>query len=583
MMYMAGDYSPELPWEMNLKEMEDAAQSPGTNIIALVDPLGPNNTMLLRVEHFPPPIASIQSPHISGSGLFPEGGDANMASGQTLEQFVEYSATTYPADNLVLFLWGHGAEWVGLCPDGSDLMFLPELGAALRNATASIGRPLDMTVVDACAEANFEMLYEIEGYTRYFAASEMNIPSTGLPYTTILNYLDQNKDIHVSALGDKIVKSYVDWARFNSTYSASMALFNMSKMGTMSRTLDELSVQGVKYDSIFHSEIHGAFNTSEHYGSDWGLDFGDLMSKLFNSNVPLEVKKTVLDATLAYLDIRTSVSVYDNPLPDDSIHVKRGTGAVIYASTSGFADSMYGELKIGSSPWHLFGRLGRHVGGTNFSALGPTLAYSDGNGDGQPDSVTLTWPQQYQSSEVWVFREEPGGGLIFLDNVSSIGSQIAYSGTAGYLSISASVSNDSIAMSHTSVKVALFGSTKVTVRTTLDGAALERNLQVKLTIRNSTIVGVATGGKAIFNLTIPTQVSAGEMVIVEVVDPKSGTVVGDGLVIVGPQESDVSISVAYPSRQSTYPGDLVFMALLPGLLILVYDLLLYVEDRKKKK
>ncbi len=584
MMYMAGDWPPELPWEENLIEMETAAQTPQTNILALADPLGPNNTMLVKVEHQATPGPSFKSPVIQGSGIFPDGGDANMASPETLSKFIIYASSHYPAENLVLFLWGHGGDWTGLCPDstgGIEIMRLPQLRSALENATENIGRILDMIVVDACTESSLEILSEVHGYTKYYAGSESNIPSTGLPYTALLNHLAAQGDGSVPAFGRSIVRDYVDWARYNSTYSATMALFDVTRIDSVSQTLNALSEQGAKYDSIFHGDLNTALTSSEHYANQWGVDFGDLMTRLYESNLPLEIRKTALDAYLGYMEARIVSEALNNPGAQDNITVHRATGATIYANAGGFADAVYADLQIAKTEWVLFGRLARQVAPTNLSAPGPLVTYGDTNSDGQPESVTLTWAQNYDSSSIWVFREDPSGGLVFIENVSVAGPHLTYGGHAGYLSISASASNGTVAQSHTSLKIALFGTISLDIRTA-GGDAKGREFTVKATIRNSTLTTTTTNGEAQLDLTIPTQVSPGGLIPIQILDKNSRVLVGEGLAVVDEGGSTLTIIVAYPPSSGRYPAEMVLMALLPGLLILVYDLLLYAEDRRKK-
>ena len=129
MVYMAADVSDELPWLQDINEMEAAYQASGTSVVALLDPPGDGDSRLLEIAHdegfFDPDIVSVD---VEDEGeVIPVSGEVNMGSPDTLRDFIEFSAANYPADHLVLVLWGHGAGWMGLCPDGFDLLTLPEL------------------------------------------------------------------------------------------------------------------------------------------------------------------------------------------------------------------------------------------------------------------------------------------------------------------------------------------------------------------------------------------------------------------------------------------------------------------------
>ncbi len=188
---MADDTSSPLPWADNINSMEAASQAPGTSILALLDPPGIGNSQILKITHDTnPQSTTIVSPSIDdGGAVIPLDHEVNMASSATLQAFVTFALETYPAAHTMLVLWGHGDGWRGLCPDGSDILTLPELGSALTSATATIGRELDIVAVDSCAGAPFEMLYELSYRSDFLVASENNVPFQGLPYTDILNGL----------------------------------------------------------------------------------------------------------------------------------------------------------------------------------------------------------------------------------------------------------------------------------------------------------------------------------------------------------------------------------------------------------
>lgn len=407
-MYMADDATPDLPWSGNIHQMEAANQTDGTNVIALVDPLGSGNSQLLKVEHGGAVTVA------DSFAVIPPGGEVNMASPNTLSSFIRFSAANYPADRYVLILWGHGAGWEGMCPDGADILTLGELKDALSNATDFMGRPLDLIGVDSCAEANFEMLYEIREYTQFFVGSEKNMPSQGLPYTRIFEGLASNVDQSVELFGSEIVRDYIDWSRYNSSYSATLAVFNMSRIDQVVDRLNLLSAHGSMFDSIFHATLDTAFANAEHYETSWDVDFGDLMGQLLRSPLPLEVQMFAKDAGVAYLGMISSFGAYDNPGPVDNIRASHSSGAVIYAASDDLSDSPYAALQIASTEWYGFGRLVRHSGPTNSSSPGPGITYGL-NQDGLADSVALKWPEAYETSQVWVFRED-ASGLVFIQS-----------------------------------------------------------------------------------------------------------------------------------------------------------------------
>ena len=580
MVYMAADFLPDLPWRENINQMEAANKVPGTNIIVLVDPLGSNDSMLLQIEHDDGTHGdAIISPRVNDSGaVIPSNGTVDMGSPDTLSSFIRFSATNFSADHLVLIMWGHAGGWYGLCPDGSDILTLPEFGQALAGAKSDIGRTLDLIGIDSCSEASVEMLYEICPYADYLVASEKNIPIEGFPYTPILNRLSSDPGQTPLAFASGMVQDYIDWSRYNSSISASMGVFNLARMSDLKTNLDELARIGAKYDSLFHQALNDAFASAQNYTEPWNNDLGDLLGRLLEKPLPPDIHKAVIDTMLSYLEVRSGFQKLDLENPLDGEHVARATGAAIYAPTAVFPDETYVKLQLATGPWYLFARLARHAGLTNYSSQVPALAYNY-NENGQPVSLTLIWPGQYESSNASVFREETGG-LSYINSTGSVGNRTTISGE-GYLTISANAINGGVAQAHATIRVTLFGRTEVNVQVVENGKNSTRDLDVRVTTKNSTFDNAAVSGALRFNLTVPFQVAIGDTVHVQVVDHKSGTVLGDTLAVVDANGTAITVEIhRAPQKELTALVPLLF-ALLPGLLILLFDLQLYLGDKKK--
>lgn len=583
MVYMADDFLPDLPWRDNINQMEAANQAPGTNIIVLVDPVGSNDSMLLQIEHDDGTHGdAIISPRVNDSGaVVPSNSTVNMGSPDTLRSFIRFSATNFSADHLVLIMWGHAGGWFGLCPDGSDILTLPEFGQALAGATSDIDQTLDLIGIDSCSEATVEMLYEVYPYADYLVASEKNIPNEGFPYTPILNRLSSNPAQTSLAFASGLVQDYVDWSRYNSSLTTSMGVFNLTRMGDLKTNLDTLATIGAKYDSLFHEALNDAFASAQYYDELWNADLGDLLGRLLDKPLPPDFHKAVLDTMASYLEVRSDFRKLDlaNPAYDDP--VGRATGAVIYAPTTVFPDETYVNLQLAKGPWYLFGRLARNAGPTNHSSQVPALAYKDDDGDGQPDSVTLTWPGQYESSDASVFREE-AGGLSYLGSTSRLGNHTTVSGD-GYLTISANAINGTVAKAHATVRVTLFGRMDIKVQIVENGKNSVRDLDVRVTTKNSTFDNVAVSGVLRFSLDVPSQVEIGDTVQVQVVDHRSGAVLGDALAVAVENETAITVELHQAPQKELPVSATLLVALLPGLLILLFDLQLYLGDKKKRK
>ncbi len=161
-----------------------------------------------------------------GSELIADLGEANMADGNTLVDFVTWAIETYPADKHVLIMSDHGMGWPGGWSDPTaqgggdralpissvlgDQLYLSELEQALGEIRQRTGLDkLELVGMDACLMGHLEVFSALEPHARYAVASQETEPGLGWAYTAFLSALTQNPDITGAELGQLIVDSYI--------------------------------------------------------------------------------------------------------------------------------------------------------------------------------------------------------------------------------------------------------------------------------------------------------------------------------------------------------------------------------------
>ncbi|MBU0623499.1 MAG: hypothetical protein KJ672_01500, partial [Candidatus Thermoplasmatota archaeon] len=92
----------------------------------------------------------------------------------------------------------------------------------------------------------------------------------------------------------------------------------------------------------------------------------------------------------------------------------------------------------------------------------------------------------------------------------------------------------------------------------------------------------ASNGVLRMNISIPTDLGIGDMVIVEILDPRSDTVLGSAYVVVQPIDKMVEINVSSQEGPDSGFILLTFFSILPGLLILLFAAMMYWDLVKKK-
>lgn len=163
-----------------------------------------------------------------GSELVEDLGEANMADGNTLVDFVTWAMDAYPADRYVLILSDHGMGWPGgwsdPAPGGKDSgkaplinaytedsIFLSEMDEALEMIQAKTGiEKLDLIGLDACLMSQMEVYAMLQPYAHVAVASEETEPGLGWAYAAFLGHLADDPGMDAAMLASAIVDTYIE-------------------------------------------------------------------------------------------------------------------------------------------------------------------------------------------------------------------------------------------------------------------------------------------------------------------------------------------------------------------------------------
>jgi hypothetical protein len=108
----------------------------------------------------------------------------------TLADFVEWGMRKYPADHVMVIVWGHGKGQAGLAFSQSrgTKLTTPELARALRLAESRAvgGERIDLYGADACLMQTAEVISEFSGAARFVAGSSQVQNFLGLPYRRLM-------------------------------------------------------------------------------------------------------------------------------------------------------------------------------------------------------------------------------------------------------------------------------------------------------------------------------------------------------------------------------------------------------------
>ncbi len=141
-------------------------------------------------------------------------GQRPMTDPRTLQDFITYSATNFPANRYALIFWDHGGG--SLSGFGYDQLF-PNSGSMsisqIHSALEGAGVKFDFVGFDACLMATLETAYMLNYHADYMIASEETEPGIGWYYTNWISKLSANTSMDTVEIGRLIIDDFITTCR----------------------------------------------------------------------------------------------------------------------------------------------------------------------------------------------------------------------------------------------------------------------------------------------------------------------------------------------------------------------------------
>jgi len=191
-------------------------------------------------------------PRTITSPVLAELGEVDSGDVDTVLDFVEWGATTFPAERYALVLWNHGDGW-RLGPDASEggastkaisyddgagtylSVAAGDLTAVVEGAEAALGRPVDLMGFDACTMQQWEVASSVAPHAEYLVASQDYEASDGWPYDTVLTDLVAAPEMGPAALGELIS------LRFHEIPDSTQSVLDLGALPALSAALDTVA------------------------------------------------------------------------------------------------------------------------------------------------------------------------------------------------------------------------------------------------------------------------------------------------------------------------------------------------------
>ena len=194
-------------------------------------------------------------------------GEVDMGNASTLNDFIRWAVSNYPASHYCLVLWDHGAGFMGLCEDvtNNDFLSMPKLSQALSGLPVT----LDVLVTDDCSMAMVEVAYQVKDYANIFVGPE-GLGYAPAPYDWYLTNLTANPS--PTAFATDMVNDYMTWCNYERSIgnyqeipNATMSAIDLTKITSLSASVDDLALKLENAETPYNEQICLARNQTEEY------------------------------------------------------------------------------------------------------------------------------------------------------------------------------------------------------------------------------------------------------------------------------------------------------------------------------
>lgn len=244
---------------------------------------------------------------------------ADMGKYQTLKDFVQWGAKTYPADHLCVVIWDHGSGALNVVNRsaryGSALKSRGVLSSATksRSALSKVRRglsqdtqtgneiatqelplglanppqPIDHVVIDCSLEGTTEVAYDLRASARVFSGTEESPPGAGYPYDKWLAYLQTNTAGPCDS-GTTLLNATV--AAYPNETNITESMIDLSQMNTVAAAVNAFGGSLNAHTSDQATLIQTARQTAQYFDFPEYKDlyhFADLIR--VSSNVPTDL------------------------------------------------------------------------------------------------------------------------------------------------------------------------------------------------------------------------------------------------------------------------------------------------------
>lgn len=308
LLFLNGNNNLDSYGAMNINQMEKVGSTSKINLVVQWASLGTKKTSRLLVEK-DSDVNKVTSP------ILEDVTGVDMGDVKSLKNFVHWGMQKFPAKHYFVAVWDHGNGWhkvdgiktndISWDDNTGNHITTEELGKAMHEVAAELGRKIDIYGSDACLMSMAEVSAEMIGAVDYFVGSQEVEPGAGWPYTEFVarwaarDYASP-RDVS-TILTEEYTKSYQGGS--NGTNDVTFSAFDMSKTDALHAAIKKLGSEITRLPLETRKKIFEVASRVQNFTySDYG-DLVDFLDQMNAAKIEMPSKSTLLE-------LRTAASEY---------------------------------------------------------------------------------------------------------------------------------------------------------------------------------------------------------------------------------------------------------------------------------
>lgn len=214
-------------------------------------------------------VVQIDKPYVGAKRLLVEQGSSfviqelgiiDMCAWETLNDFLSWGITSFPADKYLVILWDHGSGWTaapnrsfGADWSSGNVLSIAngDFEKALSNAHQYTGESIDLFAFDACLMQQIEVAFELKEFAHIFLAPQSIMPLPGFRYDEIIQVLHADPGINATDLSSSIAQSTVNnYKNIQPIAISSLNLLRLNELQSDFVRLAEILMLGLPTDAL---------------------------------------------------------------------------------------------------------------------------------------------------------------------------------------------------------------------------------------------------------------------------------------------------------------------------------------------